>query len=306
MCSNAGIASRFRRELRGFEERLIRARLLRDGLAVGTPDDPFTGVNFGWVHRLLFIPLVWIDPSRVLDRYFAWAPRRTGAVLAILGSMLAVLGAFVALADWPRLQADIQYYQVGTGWLILYAVTLSSGVIHEGAHVIACRHYGVRVREAGLAIYLLLPFGWTRPDQAAWSRLPLSRRIATIVVGPLGSLAFGATGVLLWSAATPLSAIGQLGVYAFLAGCYGATFTLVPIFNGDGYLIISELLGIANLRRRSFDHLRHWLPTGNARPFEADRKHAALYLSVAFGTMIGWICFAVAEAKLLMRIVEQW
>jgi putative peptide zinc metalloprotease protein len=291
--------------LRGFEDRLIRARLLADGVAVGTRDDPFTGVDIGWLHRLLFIPLVRIDPGRLLDRYFALAPRGAGAALAVLGSMLALLGAFVAVSSWPRLATDIQHCVVGTGWLIVYAVTLSSGVVHEGAHAIACRHYGVRVREAGLAIYLLLPFGWTRPEQAAWSRLPLSRRVVTVLVGPLGSLAFGAAGVLMWSAAAPQSAMGQLGIHVFLAGCYGATFTLLPMFNGDGYLIISELLGIPNLRRRSFEHLKQRLAMGTARPFPGDRERGALYVLVAVGTITGWICFAVAEAALVVAIIGQ-
>jgi putative peptide zinc metalloprotease protein len=291
--------------LRSFEERLIRARLLEDGVPSGIPDDPFTGVDLGRFNRLLFIPVVRFEPGRLMDKYLARAPQRCGAALAILILALTSSGMFVALTNWLQLQSDIKYCLVGTGWLITYAVTLSSGVVHEGAHAIACRHYGVRVREVGLAIYWLLPFGWTRPDQAAWSRLPLSQRIVSILAGPLGSLAFGATGVLLWSVAPTHSTLSELGVYITLAGCYGATATLLPVFNGDGYLIITELLCLPNLRRRSFSYLKQKLTKGGESRFQWDRKHELVYLFVALGTMFGWLGLAVGGIAFFVTIIDQ-
>lgn len=274
-------------KLRTFEAKLLANGLLESG-EPGRVRDPFTGFHFGWLHRLIVIKLLAGNPQRALDAILLAAPWLTSraCIAAALLFTVAVLGAVCTRLPvlWGELPAALASW--GVVWL--YAVAVSSALFHEGGHALACRRYGVTVREMGVAIYFLLPFAWTRPDQDAWSGLPLRARLTTIFAGPFGSLLFAALGGLAWLLDANGGFLSLLGVYALISGMIGVIPTMLPIFNGDGYLLITELFGLPNLRRRAFEHLRVTF-TDPRRAARAAPRQRLLYLSVSVGTIAGWI-----------------
>ncbi|MGQ0838580.1 hypothetical protein [Actinokineospora sp.] len=194
------------------------------------------------------------DPTRALDRVLhavPWLVRRPG-VLAITAVTTAVLMLLTTRFD--EFVAAVPAGLRGWNLLWLYLVTAASTVFHEGGHALACRAYGVAVREVGVGLRSLVVFAWTEPDQSRWAALPLGPRLVTVAAGPLGSLAYAAIGAACWLGPLP-DPLRTLGLIMVLSGTVCVIPTMLPFFDGDTYLLLTGLPGCANLRSRSFAHL---------------------------------------------------
>lgn len=165
---------------------------------------------------------------------------------------------------WPRLGLAFGA-TVGLVWLVLdlwtVAVDLPSGVggwllvalliglttwIHEAGHVLASRPYvDVTVRDVDPLGF----FSKVTETTEAW-RCPRSVRIWISLAGPLANAGVALTAGLAYYTVTPSPAIATFVVLESLRITWG----LHPAFGGDGYLILTDALGItdgADLRVRS-------------------------------------------------------
>lgn len=248
--------------------------------------DPFTGFHFGWFHRLIVIKLVEGNPEPLLNWVISVAPWLTSRAFVITAGIFTMLMLSLAAHRAPYHAQELTEALSGWGLLYFYAVAISSAVFHEGGHALACRRYGVGVIDMGVSIYFLLPFAWTRPEPDSWHALNLRKRTIAICAGPFGSLLFAALGAVVWILNTDGQGFGVIGLYVMVAGLFGAVHTMVPIFNGDGYLLIVEVFGLPNLRRRAFEHLRSTLATPSIAARIALRQRL-LYLGVSLGTIVG-------------------
>lgn len=267
--------------LRAFESRLI---------ALGILESDQRGIPRArrWVRRLLALERIefWsFDPSHVLDivqRRAPWLHRRCWVLLlsAVSVGLVAALGT--RLGEFVHAVPAALY---GWGLLGFYGMWAVSSVPHEGGHALSCRAYGVAVRKVGIGLRSLLVFAWTEPDRDAWSRLSLRQRLVTIVAGPLGSIWFAAVGAAVWLLPAP-EPLRTAGVLLVLAGTVGIVPTLLPIFNGDAYLVLTDILGWSNLRSRSFQSLRSLL-SGTGQSQRLALRTKLFYLSFALATILG-------------------
>ncbi len=287
-----------------YEDKLCRLGLIE--LPGERPrHDPFTGMPRYGLRRLLVLPLFAVDPDPWLDRIGRRLLAGATACAAIIVVPLALLAVALIGSAYPALRETAALLD---GWdlAVLYAVVLASGVLHEGGHALACKVQNVRVREVGFAIYVLMPFAWTRPDRDDWERLPRRGRVAAIVAGPLTSLAlaggclFGLTGV------SPDSGLAVWYLMGTVAGIFGAVVTMLPFLNGDGYLLLSELLGEPNLRQQSFAHLRRGVACMRKASSGSGEPGVAVspgYLCFALFVIGGWALLGVAAVAGLIRAV---
>lgn len=275
-------------KLMRFETKLLGLGLLEIDGRGNRARDPFTGFDFALIHHLVIQRLGVVHPEPLLDRLLAWPGAvRMGLLGAVTLAALATPALLVVMGGRFLDEASATL----TGWMLplLYLVTLASGFLHEGGHALACRALGVRVRETGFAIYFLMPFAWTRPDRRDWEALAMGPRMVAILAGPFASQALAGLGLAVMMAAPIGSPLHSGGVILAAAGLFGATVTLLPVLNGDGYLMLVEVLRLPNLRRRAFDHLRRavGLPAP-ALPASLPAGRGPLLLAVAVGTILGW------------------
>jgi hypothetical protein len=166
-------------KLAQFERRLLNLKLLSSEQTAHKKDlrDPATGITYGPLKEHLLINLVKTNPQPLLDHIYRLAPWccRAAFILPVLALALAsfvYLGAHFGTFMTDAGDTYIQSYR----WLLWhFPVILTSIALHELGHAMACRHYGVKVNDFGIGIYLLLAIGWVRPVQAQWSRLPLNQ-----------------------------------------------------------------------------------------------------------------------------------
>jgi putative peptide zinc metalloprotease protein len=283
--------------LQALEDRLLTLGLLE-------PDAPRPRTGVVRVHHMLHglwrLELVTLRPGRrtdaVLRRLAALSS--AGAVAALSVSALAVLAGLAP--HLGRLVAETPRALGGPGLFACYVVAWLSAVFHEGAHMLSCRRYGVGVKRVGIGLLGLLPFASTEPHQDDWDRLPARKRIVTVVVGPLGSLLFAELSAWVWLLGHDVKALRLLGIYGALSGTLLMVPTLVPIFPGDAYLLLTQWLGRPNLRWRSFDHL---LFVVARRRTSATRGEATLYVGFAAATIVGWLAGLAVIGWALWRVL---
>ena len=125
----------------------------------------------------------------------------------------------------------------------------------------------------------------------------------TIAMGPFASLLFSTVGVLLWLMATKDSYLHTFGVVMTISASISLIPTLLPIFNGDAYLAMTEYFGVPRLRQRSFHYVKAIL---RSREYDEDvtEGQRILYLSTVVATTFGWALVWILVFKLLSSIFQ--
>ena len=269
--------------------------------------DPAAGISYGPLKSLLMVPVLRIDPGVFLDRLyrrFAWlcTPAFVGVGLAVM--LLAIAVLLPAGGDFLGDAGAI--YGNGPHWLLWhYPVVVVSILLHEVGHALACRHYRVRITDFGVAVYLLLATGWARPLQRDWESIPRSQRLVAIAMGPYVSLLFAAAGVLLWRWG-PEGVLHTAAVVAAVSSTLALIPTLLPMFNGDAYLALTEMAGVPRLRQRAFRYAK-LLCTGGCQEEHLSRGRKWLYAFVIFAAVAGWLAvwaLLVYMVLLVLPVIE--
>lgn len=288
-------------KLKNFQARLLQLGLLTHiGGKEGITRDPATGITYGPLKRYMLINLVKMNPQRGLDilysqAYWLCTPRLNSLLLTVTAA-----GFLYLFYHWPVFIRDVfSIYTESWDWLIWhYPAALSSIAIHELGHALSCRHYRVRVTDFGIGVYILLATGWVRPEQREWSRLSPLKRAVTILMGPIASLYYTVLGVAIWSYAEVGSTLHSMGVVMIIVSSLSLVPTLLPIFNGDAYLALTEFFNQPRLRQRALRYCRQRLA---GKPTNPDKDHR-LYWLVTGLTVLGWLLAWYVIVMMIFRI----
>ena len=130
--------------------------------------------------------------------------------------------------------------------ILLYSIYMISFLFHEFGHATASHKYGAKFGNIGFGLYLYFPVLFADVSDA-WR---LNRRQRTIVDigGIYFHMIFNAVLFLIYLC-YPVTFISFLISIISLA----IVFNLNPFFRFDGYWIYSDLIGVPNLRQRSFE-----------------------------------------------------
>lgn len=170
--------------------------------------------------------------------------------------------------------------------------------LHETAHGVACTHFGGRVRDAGFMILCFLPCFYTNVSDA-WLFPRRAHRVWVMLAGVFFEAFLWSVAVLLWRLSSPDSALHAVALSVVLSSGASILFNLNPLIKLDGYYVLSDLLGVPNLRARSLGYvgwrIREWL-TGRkvVEPVPARERRiywiygvaALLYTTLLMATMI--------------------
>jgi putative peptide zinc metalloprotease protein len=176
---------------------------------------------------------------------------------------LALSGLVLVLLGWGRFVAELGG-TLGSGWsLVAYLLALYAGmavviVIHELAHALTCVHYGGHVHKMGVMFYYVSLAAFADTSDA-WLFSSRWARAWVSLAGPLSTLVCSALAALVWQLAIPGSPIARIATMLVLSTVPLSFANLNPFLEFDGYYILSDLSGIANLRKRSFAYVRAYL-----------------------------------------------
>ena len=249
-------------------------------------DDEDASPSRGRRQSLLFWRMTLFDP----DQLFNWLEPKLRFVWT-RPFLVASAGCIVAAAVmvWTdrqeivaHLPALLRWEIVALAWVTLVTATL----LHEFAHGLTCKHHGGEVHEIGFLLMYFMPCLFCNVSDA-WMIPEKSKRIWVTAAGGYCDLFVWALATFAWRLTLPGTLPNHLA-WLVLSVC-GARifFNFNPLLKLDGYYILSDLVEIPNLRRRSLElvmgHLR-WLLWGAARPSPEPRGRFLL----GFGIM-SWL-----------------
>ena len=135
-------------------------------------------------------------------------------------------------------------------FLLLMVLIVLSSVFHELGHASACRYYGVEHGGIGLGLYINFPVLYT--DVTDVWKLPRKNRCLVNFAGIYFQCIILIVLILLYETTHYF-----LIRYLILIINFGFLITLNPFFKFDGYWMISDILGVANLRQRSNETIKY-------------------------------------------------
>jgi putative peptide zinc metalloprotease protein len=202
------------------------------------------------------------DPDRVLN----WLEPRTRWLFTKQTGMIAVIGAAAAVfIAWTKRDelinlytSDINWLPIALAWLTIVVAT----VFHEFGHALACKKYGGEVREMGVLWIFFMPCFYCNVSDA-WFLKNKWQRILIGAAGTYVDLLIWIAAVLVWSVSGVSTALHYMAWVIITTCGLRLMANLSPFLKMDGYYILSDMMGIHNLKNRGrgqwMSFVRRWL-----------------------------------------------
>ncbi|MCA8998698.1 MAG: HlyD family efflux transporter periplasmic adaptor subunit, partial [Planctomycetaceae bacterium] len=227
-------------------------------------EHPGTSAPRKILSNLLFLRLPGWDPSKFLRvieplaRPLFCSSFATGLALFVT---LTWLFLFTHFEDFNRQLPALGDLLTPQSFLFLWLAIGLAKVMHELAHGITCQHYGGECHSIGVAFLIFSPCLYCDVSDA-WMLSRKRDRLIISAAGMILELGLSAIAFWLWWFARP----GWWQLFFLQLFLVTSVSTILfnanPLLRYDGYYILSDLLEIPNLQRRSRQSLEaayRWL-----------------------------------------------
>jgi putative peptide zinc metalloprotease protein len=263
----------------------VTAEAVEEGLAridakLASVDDKPLSTGF-----LFELPLIPARAVRWLTRPFVPVFHTWPAIVLVVASVVALTALF-AIHGMPAVTMDAVFPAFGISLVTLF--------VHELGHAAACMRFGAAPSRIGFTIYVVYPAFFCDVTEA-WT---LSRRQRVVVdVG-----GFYLQGLAIAGLAVAYFATGWAPLHLAVWMALGTfALSLNPMFKFDGYWIVADALGVANLADERGKILRYYGALIRGRrppPLPYPRWVSALlapYSIVSFA-FFGWFLLTATPA----------
>ena len=205
-----------------------------------------------FLHHYLFFRIPLVAPDAFLRRTLPFVERVFMTRAFVTATLIAALLAlYLTGRQWDAFTHTFQHFFTWEGAVLAGLTIACTKVIHELGHAYAAEHFGCRIPHMGIAFMVMMPLLYT-DTSAAWRLKRRTERMAVCAAGVTAELALGAWAALAWSFLPD----GGLRSAAFMLATTTWIMTLginlSPFMRFDGYYLLSDWLGVANLHQRSF------------------------------------------------------
>ena len=213
---------------------------------------------------LSMIPFPAVNP----DRFLTWFHDKIKFVYRPWFVALTLLAfAFTAgvfITHWSEVGRDTwefynfahkSWYDVAVFWII-GSVLLC---IHETGHGLTCKHYGARVPAMGFLLIYLTPAFYTDTTEGEVLGDRFQRLMITLS-GVWAELMVCSLATPIWWGTSPGTAIHDFAyTIILLTGFAVVLINWNPLIKLDGYYIVTDLLGITDLKEASTLYFSSWV-----------------------------------------------
>ncbi|CAM4467349.1 M50 family metallopeptidase [Paenibacillus tarimensis] len=134
-------------------------------------------------------------------------------------------------------------YESASQLVLAFAIFILSLFLHELGHIAAAFRYGVKPRDVGIGLYMLMPAFFV--DLSELWQIPRTQRIVVNLAGIYFQLLFmGISGILGWLIGSPAF------LFANIMMLLNVLHNLNPLLRYDGFWVLTDYLGIVNLHPR--------------------------------------------------------
>ncbi|MGE4294038.1 MAG: site-2 protease family protein [Desulfovibrio sp.] len=218
----------------------------------------------------LFFRIHLVRPDRFLSALAQPLGFVFSAWFGVAAATLCALSLLLLLRQWDLFLATVPSFLNSRGALLSLISVFLAKTLHELAHGLAARRYGLRVTSMGIAVLMLWPVLFTNVTQS-WKLNSARKRMTIGIAGVAAELLLAALAGFGWLLFDPGPARDICFVLAATSWIMSLVVNLNPLMRFDGYYLLSDLLGVDNLMERSQTLLRWHLVeffagTGDPRP----------------------------------------
>lgn len=255
---------------------------------VGSQEPPNTQLP-GWLSSLLnplAIRLPGVDPTAVLDRtqfFGRMLFSRPFAGLLMIAAVIVGIALVGRAEEFAQGLSELTNLATPTHALSAALAVIAVKTWHEIGHALACRRMGAECHEVGLMLLALMPCLYCDASDA-WAVPSRWKRTVVALAGVYFEclLAILAAGAWLVIDEGPLRA---LSLYVIVVSTISTLLiNLNPLLRFDGYYVLSDLWGVANLHEQSraalWGPISRWI-RGDKHP--ADSSEASATLLAIYG-----------------------
>ncbi|HSH40382.1 MAG TPA: efflux RND transporter periplasmic adaptor subunit [Chthoniobacterales bacterium] len=194
-----------------------------------------------------------LDPEAVLNRLLPWVRFCFTPHFVFVSAALIFIAVAVTAFNWSDiLQAAADLYSLSTVPLLIATIFVVV-MLHEFAHGLTCKYFGGEVREMGFLLIYLQPAFYCNVSDA-WF-FPKAQRLWVSFAGPYFELFIWAVATLAWRVTDSDGWINHVALVVMATSGIKTFFNFNPLIKLDGYYLLSDYLGIPNLRKKSFRYL---------------------------------------------------
>jgi len=223
------------------------------------------------------------DPDRLFDWLAPKVPFFWTRAFVVASALLIGLAITTVVLNHAALASQFAGALRVEALLAVAATILLVTTIHEFGHGLTCKRFGGEVHELGFLLLFCMPCLYCNVSDA-WLMRERRRRIWVTLAGGYIELCLWALAVFVWRMTVQDSLVNYLAWMIITVSGVRVFLNFNPFLKLDGYYLLSDVLGISNLRQRALDcltaHLR-WLLWGAARPARDERSKTLLIYGVA-------------------------
>jgi putative peptide zinc metalloprotease protein len=202
------------------------------------------------------------------DRFLTWLYQYTSFIYtwwftALTLALFAIM-AGITIEYWGEIGRDtLRFFDFSDkGWAdaaTFYVVAVVSMCWHEIGHGHACKHYGGRVPAMGFLLIYLTPafFTDTTEGEILASRY---QRMVIALAGAWSELYICGAATIIWWMSPPDTMLHSVAYMMMLiTGIASVLINFNPLIKLDGYYIMSEILGLMDLKENSTAYVSAWV-----------------------------------------------
>ena len=209
-----------------------------------------------------------VFPAINPDRFLTWLYTYTGFIytwwftLLTLAAFAVMVG--ISVTHWAEIGRDtLQFFNfTEKSWgdvVEFYLLALGTMCWHEAAHGHACKHYGGRVPSMGFMLIYLTPAFYTDTAEG-FVKGSRYQRLVIAMAGAWSELIICAVATTVWWGTAPDTAAHNAAYMLMLmTGIASLMINWNPLMKLDGYHMLCEIIGIADLKETSTMYVSAWV-----------------------------------------------
>lgn len=232
--------------------------------------------NFGQLRIHLGRPKALLERLAPLTRTLLSKP---AVAAGILFSLFGVALALSQSSDFATAMREFEW----TGWQALAIITLlfTTTFIHELGHAVVCHHFGAPVRSLGIMFFYFQPAAYADITDS-WQLKNRWHRVAIAFAGVYVQAIIATLAMIAWSVLRLSGQRADLLIVFVTLNAVIIAFNVLPFTKLDGYWVLSNVLGIANLRDRAMEWTRASMTSLiRRRPLDPKKLRYAAIMSMS-------------------------
>jgi putative peptide zinc metalloprotease protein len=261
----------------------------------------------------LFLTIPLSNPDKFLDRTIGRFRILFSTPVVIAWLIAMVVAISIIVARWDLFWQPLNGLLAAKNLVFIWFAFVGLKIWHELGHGYACKLFGGRVPEMGCKLIVGMPLAYVDAS-SAWSFPRRRDRMIVMLGGMYFEMLLTVPATIIW-AYWPHTMIGSFAhQIVFMAGIATLLFNINPLMKFDGYFILSDALGIPNLRARALHEVKrqlktHMLGIPALRSTASSRRERTVLITYGIAaTLYGWmlmisIAGLIATRLLLVGIV---